>query len=180
MKTIAQKPMGIAEIDVLAKDYAAKRAVLAERVDAYEAEAREIHRRKSPGIKAALAGAVDAKECLVNAIRLAPGLFVKPRTFTLHGVKLGFQKGKGSVSWGDDADVVAKIEKRMPEMADALIVVKKKPSADALRQLAAGELARLGVTVVDAGDEVFVKIAGGDVEKLVTKLLKEGAQESAE
>lgn len=62
-------------IETLTKEYAAARAVVADRVNALDDEARAMQRRKIPGIKSALASAEDAKSRLAAAIQSAPHLF---------------------------------------------------------------------------------------------------------
>lgn len=169
----------LSTIETLTKDYAAARAVVAERVNALDAEVREIHRRKVPGIKTASAAAKDAQAKLVEAIKSAPELFMSPRTLTLNGIKVGYQKGKGKLDWEDDERVVALIRKYIPEHADVLITTTYTPSKDALRNLDVRTLVRLGVTSEDAGDNIVVRASDSDVDKLVAKILKEGALEEA-
>lgn len=50
---------------------------------------------------------------------------------------------------------------------------KKKPAKDALKQLGVKDLARLGVTLIDAGDEIVIKPVDGEIDKLVNALLKD-------
>ena len=179
MSTIAA-PTTLATIEGLTAIYKNARSIVADRVAALEDEIRDAHRRKVPGIKSALASAKDAQANLVAAIQSAPHLFEKPRTWTLNGIKVGYQKGKGGLEWDDDDKLVARIEKLFPDQKDILIVTKKKPAADALKQLEAKDLARLGVTFEDVGDYVVVKATDGEVDKLVKKILKEGAVEEAD
>lgn len=167
------------QIENLAKMYALARNELARRVAAFADEVRAVERRKIPGIKTALASAEDAKGALVAAIQAAPQLFEKPRTQTFSGIRVGFAKGKGALDWDDDAQLVARIKKLMPDQADVLIATKETPVANALKQLEAKELARLGVRFEEIGDYVFVKSSDGAVDKLVKKILKEGAVEDA-
>ena len=170
----------IAHIEQLAKAYAEARDVVAERVNAAEDEVRGVYRRKMPGIKLAHAAAADAQAKLAAAIQARPELFVKPRTITLHGIKLGFQKGKGKIEWADDEKVLAAIERHFsPISAEALIITIRKPSKEALAKLPANELRKLGCTIEEAGDMVFIKAADGELEKLVARILKEGAVEEA-
>lgn len=169
----------IGEIDHLAKQYARARAVVSERVGELEAEVASVHRRKIGGIKAAAAEAADIGAKLRNAIEGAPHLFEKPKTFTLHGVTVGYRKGTGKLDWDDSAKVCALIRKHLPERADVLIITEEKPSADALKNLDTRDLARVGVRVEGTGEFVVVKTADSAIDKLVAKILKEGATEVA-
>lgn len=165
----------IATIDGMAKTYAAKRTVLSERVSALEAEILDLKRRRLPGIKSAAAEATTLQSDLRAAIEAAPQLFVKPKTYTLHGIKCGYQKGKGKLHWEDDAKVVEKIEKLFDkETQEILIVVTRKPSKDALANLPVADLRKLGVTVEATGEQVVVKATDSEIDKLVSKMLSEG------
>lgn len=180
MSTIASPVSPLITIEALTKKYADARAIVSERVNALEDEVRSVHRRKVPGIKTAVAAAKDAQAELVAAVQAAPELFVKPRSYTLNGIKVGYAQGKGSLDWEDDEMVVARIERFFPREADVLIATKQKPVIEALKQLDAKDLAKLGVTFQGAGDYVFVKASDSAVDKLVKKILKEGAVEEAD
>lgn len=167
----------IVVVEHAAKKYSDARATLCERVNALEDEVRAVRNRHLRGIKLAAGVAAQRKSELVAEIAAAPHLFAKPRTFTLHGVKVGFQKGKGRVDWEDDAKVVRLIRSHYAEeQAELLIITTETPSKDALAKLPANELRRLGVTLEEAGDAVVVKAVDGEIDKLVAKILEEGAQ----
>lgn len=165
----------LAGIDTLAKHYATARTVLADTVNELEAELAVIHRRYINRIKAAAAKAQDASAALRSAVEGAPELFVKPRTFTLHGIKVGYQKGKGRLEFDTEA-VIERIHKHCPELQDTLVRVKFELVKDALANLDVATLRKLGCSVVDADDQVIVKAADTAVDKLVAKLLDEGAK----
>jgi hypothetical protein len=99
---------------------------------------------------------------------------------TLHGIRLGYQKGKGKITWDDDAKVIAAIRRTFTKAtADTLISVIEKPAKDALANLPAAELRRLGVQVEAAGDAIYIKAADSEVDKLVARILEEGAVDEA-
>lgn len=166
----------LSHIDHLAKQYAKARSVLSERVGELEAEAAALQRRRIDGIKTAASAAATLQEELRTAVEGAPHLFEKPKTFTLHGITVGFRKGTGKVEWDDSAKVIALIRKHLPDQAEVLINVEETPSADALKNLEAKDLARVGVRMEGTGDVVVVKSADTAINKLVAKILKEGAK----
>jgi len=171
----------IAQIDALASDYAKAREVLAERVQHFESEVQAVRNRLLPGIKSAAAGAANTQSFLSAGIICQPELFTKPRTMTLHGIKLGFAKGKGKITWADDDKVVAAIRRHFAQdSADTLIRTVEEPVKDALAQLPAVELRKLGVQVEEAGDHVYIKASDSEVDKLVAAILKEGAVDEVE
>ena len=61
-----------------------------------------------------------------------------------------------------------------------MIRTVEEPVKDALAQLPAADLRKLGVQVEEAGDHVYIKAADSDVDKLVAAILKEGAVDEAE
>lgn len=176
MATIIESATSLASIDALAKAYAQARSVLSERVSDLEKETAEIHRRRIGGIKSAAATATDLQAQLRSAIEGAPELFVRPRTFCLHGIKVGYQKGKGKLDWDDNAKVVGLIRKHLPEQAEVLIITEEIPSADAMANLDVKALARIGVRCEGTGDQVVIKASDTAVDKFVKKLLSEGAK----
>ena len=173
----------LAELDLLAKTYATARGTLAGRVDALTEEVQAVYRRKMPGIKQALAEAKDAQAALAARVQAHPELFEKPRTMTLHGIKFGFKKGVGAIDWDcDDAVLVSRLQRMFAgdEAAlELLVKVTKEPVKSALKDLDGAVLAKLGVTVEETGDYVIVKASDAEVDKLVKRILKEGAVEEA-
>ncbi len=166
----------MSDLDTIARQadsYAAARALLAERVTALNEGMAQLRKQHIAGIKRALAKAAEAGATLRDLVQDNPGAFKKPRTRIFNGVKVGFAKGKGGLDIPDDAAVVARIKKLMPEQQDILISVRETPVKDALSQLDATALKKLGVTIIDAGDRVVVKPVDSDVDKLVDALLKD-------
>lgn len=173
--------MTIDEITTLAKNYAAARTVVAERVSALDAEVQDAQRRKLPGIKSAVAEAADAKALLEAAIEQGRELFKSPRTITAHGIKCGLQKGKGKISWlGKPAAVVALIKKHLAPKASLLIKTEETLKKSALSSLSVDELKKIGCTVGATGDHVYVAAEDTAVDKLVERLLKEGSGDELE
>jgi hypothetical protein len=165
------------EIDTRAKLYADARENLASIVSELNAGIEACKRRAIPDIKRAIARAANHHDQLRTLIDGAPELFVKPKSRTLHGIKLGYQKGKGKIEFDDADKVVRLIKKYFPEQADVLIATTEKPAKDALNGLTADQLKKLGINVVEGGDAIFIKPADSSVDKLVDALLKEATDE---
>lgn len=164
--------MTMKTIEDLARDYAERRNSLADHVNAYTAELETLNQRLLPGIKRAVASADKARERLQALVADHPELFVKPKSVTFHGIRVGFKKGVGSIQWDDAAKVVSLIRKHFPEQADVLVKITEAPVKNALAQLPAADLKKLGITVEETGDEAFIKPVAGDVEKFVAALLR--------
>ena len=163
----------LGDIEQKVKTYGEARRQLTEKVTKLEDELAAVKRRHI----AAIRRLVDGVTCLHNELKAAlegaPELFVKPRTLTLHGVKVGFAKGKGKLVYDKD-QTVKLIEKKFPGAADDLIKITKSPIAAALNRLTVADLKRIGVDVVDADDEVVIKTTDSEIDKLVEALLKDG------
>lgn len=162
------------EIEMKAQTYAASREALAGTLMALEDETRALKRKYLARIRKLVETAKAQRADLAAAIDASPALFVKPRTQILHGVKCGFAKAKGRIEWDNEEAVVARIRKLLPaDQAELLIRVKESVHKPAVYDLAASDLKRLGIRVEGDGDEVVIKDAAGEVDKLVEALLKD-------
>lgn len=160
-----------------AEVYATARQLLADQVGAFNEGLAELRKDHIPGIKKALAKAADAEAALRALIEAHPDCFTKPKTQVFSGVKVGYQKGKGTISFEDADSVVARIRKHLPDQADVLIRSKEVPVKDALAQLSAADLKKIGVTVSDAGDQVVIKPVDSEVDRMVEAMLKAAGEE---
>lgn len=169
--------MELREIEQLTKCYADAREILSERVRQLQEKLEFTKAQRLPGIKNALGAAAEAETSLRAAIGESNGAFERPRMHVFYGIKVGFQKGRGGIEWDDPDHVCRLVEKYFPDQVDTLLVVKVTPSKPALKNLPAGDLARLGVRVIETGDEIVVKPVDGEIDKLVTALLKDATNE---
>ncbi len=160
--------------------YASTREVLADRVRTLESEIEAIKRQRLPGIKSALARAAEAEGRLRQAIDAAPELFGRPKTVVLHGIKIGYRKATGKLVWDDADQVVTLIRKHFPDQADVLIITTERPSKPALTQLTVVDLKRVGVRVIETGEEIVIAPTDSEVDKLVDALLKSALDERPE
>jgi len=158
-------------LEPLAKAHAAARDKLHSRLQRLADETAATKRRLLPGIKAALQEATASKRDLESYVSCNPENFVKPKSFKLHGLQIGYRKKKGKTVL--PANLIARIKKLFPqkEQQMPLIQVEEKPVAKAVEQLPANTLKRLGVEVIGAGDETFVKPLEADLDKLIKRIL---------
>lgn len=170
----------LADIEEKAKAYAARRALLAERLTALDAALTAVKKTHLKELKRHVALTAETQVALRNAIDSARDLFDKPKTRILHGIKVGLRKGKGKMEWEDDATLVALIKRKFPDHTNELLITTEKPSATGLEDLDAAELRKLGVTVEDAGEQVVVKAVETDIERLVKALLKSAVDDEEE
>jgi len=165
--------MNLGDIEKLTKVFSDARQLLSDRVRALEEEIQTIKRRRMPGIKSAVNAVIEQQSGLKDAVEESRSLFVKPKTITMYGVKVGLQKAKGKIFWADDAQIVRLIKKHFPEQEEILIKKTEKPIKEALIHMAAADLKKIGVTVNENGEQVVIKSTDSDIDKLVDALLKE-------
>ena len=172
--------MSMQEIERRAKALAEVREKLSAIVTELNAGIEALHRAQMPAMRRVVANMAERHDDLKAWIELNPELFIKPRTVVLHGIKLGYAKGKGSVEFDDADQVVRLIEKHHPDQFDVLVRVEKTPVKDALAQLSAAELKKLGVKVEGTSDVVVIKPTDSAVDKTVKALMKAAIDEKTE
>jgi len=165
--------MTLTEIEKLAREFSQAREALKGKVQTLEEEISAAKKRHLSGIRKSIEEAANRHMKLFDAISGSPELFVKPKTVIFHGIKLGYMKGKGEIVWDDTAQVVKLIKKNLPDLVDALIKINETPVKTALAQLSVADLKKIGVTVVETGDEVFIKPTDSEIDKLINALLKD-------
>jgi hypothetical protein len=167
----------LTEIEKQTREYAETRRILAEKIRQLEAEISDLKRRALPGIRKAAHAAGERQDLLHCLIEDNPEIFVRPRTITIDGIKVGFMKQKGEITWDDTSTVVKLIHRHHPDLIETLIKVTEMPVKAALAQLPAGDLKRLGVAVENDTDAVIIKSTDSEIDKLVEALLKEDETE---
>jgi hypothetical protein len=178
-KTVKKKQLsiGLSRVETLTALYALKWNAVIARVSALQTEIKNIERQRITSIRKAVEAARDARAELAVAIEEYKPEFEKPRSRMFHGIKVGFRKLVGTLTWKDPDQVVKLIKKNFPDKATLLIKTTETPVKDALGQLSAADLKKLGCSVGDDTDEVVISPAKTDVQKLVDALLKGSAVE---
>lgn len=167
------------QISNAARSFAEARNTLAALVTELNDGIEALRRDNLPAIRRAITRAADLQAKLKGLVEASPENFVKPKTLVLHGIKVGFEKGRGAVKFDDPAKVVELIRRKLPEMADVLIKSTEKPLKGPLQQLTVQQLKSIGCEVDATGDQVVVRAVESDIEKLVAALLK-GREEDDE
>lgn len=152
-----------AELELESANLEALTADLAEDLEA-------VKRKHMRGLKSQSSVVARRRAALTKLVEDNPSLFEKPRTLTIHGVKVGYGVSRGKVEWDDDDAVVAAIRRFCKDDVDVLLQERVIPRKDALRTLPAKTLARIGARITGAGDQVIVARVDGDVEQLIAKL----------
>ena len=117
------------DLERLAERYADTHAALSELMAALEAELRAVKRAYLTRIKAVAGRAGTRKQALVEYVQAYPGQFESPRMRTLHGVKVGLQKGRGKLACANADFTIRAIERRHPDKIDVLLKTTRKPGS---------------------------------------------------
>lgn len=173
--------MNMQQIETLTAAYAAERDALAALVTDMNDAIEQIKRQRLAAIKLAAQKTRQAQADLKAAIEDGKSLFDKPRTRVLHGVKVGLTKQRGTVEFDDEAKVIARIRSLLPkDQVELLIRIRESVHKPAVYDLKASDLKRLGIRVTADCDAVVIKSVDGEVDKLVSALLAEAAQDAVE
>ncbi|MBP6636048.1 MAG: hypothetical protein KA179_00075 [Sulfuritalea sp.] len=116
--------------------------------------------------------AAEAHDALAGLLQGAPDLFDNPRSVAFHGIQLGYRKGKGELRIDDPERTMQRIRTLFPDQADTLIGAKYFPVKNAIAQLPAADLRKIGAELVATGDAPFIKPAPTVAGKLVDALIK--------
>ncbi len=172
--------MTLNEIESLTKKYSDARGELSEAVSTLNDLIEAAKRQALPKIKRLVARAAEHHAQLQAAIESSADEFKKPRTHIFHGVKVGFQKGKGTLEIPDAEDTLARVKKMFGHEFEAYVATKETLKKDALAGLPAADLKKLGCIVTDTGDVVVIKPTDSAVDKIVSALLKDAVEEAKE
>lgn len=116
---------------------------------------------------------VTAKHAdLYREISENKALFDKPRTQTIDGIKVGLEKGKGSLEIEDPELTVKLIKKHFKEQADILIKTSEEPAVAAIKKLSEKDLEKIGAAIVGKEDRVIIKEVTAQLNKILNSLLK--------
>lgn len=178
--TIIATASPLAKIDALALRLKQRRDELQAVVTKIEDEHLIVTRKHRAALREAYAKCEGAQAALHSEIDANPGLFVKPRTFTLHGVKVGFAKGKGRLVIVDEAKTIELARKHLePEQVALLVRVTEAVNKKAAGGLTAAELKKIGMHIEEAGDEVVLSFVGSGLDVLLARLLEQAKEDHA-
>lgn len=134
------------------------------------------------GLDAAAAEEAEAQAELQRLVDAAPQLFMRPRSFTVDGVKCGYRKSPDGLDWDDEASVIARI-RALPGLADlapVLISTKEVLNRAALEEIDGHDRRRVGIRLIPGIDEAFISFTDSDVEKMVKGLMADAAKRQGE
>ncbi|MEW5745253.1 MAG: host-nuclease inhibitor Gam family protein [Nitrospirota bacterium] len=161
------------EIELAAKRYHEAEEALAEAIRAMQDAVDKITRHHLPVIKRKFERAGAAYAELHSGISASPELFRKPRSRVFHGVTVGIKKEKGRVIIADEEATVKLIERHLKHQVDILLKITKKPVKKALQGLSGADLKKIGVTIDQDTDNVYIALVASEVEKMIQAFREE-------
>lgn len=173
--------MTLTEIIELVRKYARARAKLSGRCLLIQRAINRIKAENLPELRAASIAVRTAEDDLYREIDNSRDLFEKPKTLEVDDISFGLRKGKGTISWDDDDKLMERIRKNCSKDQIALLIrTKETPDKSALAKLPMADLRKLGVTLMTAGDNVFINAVESDAEKLALAFLKDDNDDKRE
>ena len=144
---------------------------LVEACNSLQATIEAAKRAAAPAIRR-LAQAVQTRRAeLAQTVAENPHLFDRPRSQTMHGWRIGIEKGRGKVTWADDERVVELITRHMGDRLDDLVRTKRTPDRAAIGKMSVTELRLIGCSIAGADDQIVVRPVATDAERLVAGFL---------
>ena len=168
------------EIELKAKHFADARARLAEDVRELQDIVEQAKRAALPTIKERVRQVKDHEAALRALVADSAELFVKPRTVTVHGVKVGYEKQRGRLLVANLDKTVKLIRQHFAGKFDVLVKTTHKLVKKAIGNLPADDLKRIAVQIDGTGDAIVVEDTVSDVDKLVSAFLEEQVEEEVE
>ena len=167
----------LTEIETLCRRYAEELNALDALTERIQYARRKAVHDKLQALKQCVSRVSACKDEITDALASAPALFEKPRTRSFDGIKVGFRKQKGKVVLDDEPATILRIRERLPvEQAELLIRIKESVVKEAVNDLTAADLKRLGIRLTQDTDEPVINAARTDLDKLVDALLEDGAE----
>ena len=179
-QTNSTSEISLATIELAAKRFAADREELSTCVQQLNNSIEALKRHTLPMLKRRLNTAAESEAALTALVDQSRQLFIQPRTVIFHGIKVGIQKGRGGITWDDESKVLDLIARHFTAAeADLLIKTTRKPIKAALEDLDIATLKKIGCRIEDTGDQILIKPADSQVDKLVNSLLKDAIEDAA-
>ncbi len=171
-ETGGSRPVTLGQIETACNEYELESAALEKQIDNLDADLAEVKRKHMAALKRQAAVVANREAFLRDLVESNPELFKRPRTMIVAGVKIGFTASAGKVEFTDDEEnVIRRITRFLEADAANLIRVTREVNKDAVRNLPAADMAKIGCKIEGACDTVLVKRMAGEVEKLINKLI---------
>ena len=167
------------ELEIKCKELRSRQDILSEISDKLNRDLEAAKDRYMAELKRAVREVADGRADIRNWVDGHRDLFVKSRSRTVHGIKVGLQKGKGKIECDDEVRAMKYIYEHLKEEEHEVLIKRtEKLNKNALNDVDAMDLRRMGVRIVQTGDKIIIKDTDGEVEKLIASMLKQKEKEA--
>ena len=163
----------LGDVEKRAQAHRAALDAMTEELNALREELEATKKRRIKTIKQFAARAALTKAELQAMIEQGAPLFKKPKTLTMHGIKVGYRWSEGKIVIEDPEATLKLIHRHHKDREELLIKTIEQVKKDGLKTLTAVELSRIGVKIEGAGEQVVLSAVDDEVEKLVGKLIED-------
>ena len=164
-------------IDRKAKQFAEARDVLEQSQNDLRKILRDATAEMLPSVRKQAEKVVKLQGELSELVAANPALFPDgAKTQVIYEIKVGFNKAQDSIDFDDEKTLIQNVKDNLPKAkADLLIDRKESIVKTVLKKLSAEELEKIGLEWTPGVDEVVVKPATAEIDKLVKLLVPEAA-----
>ena len=170
--------MTLPEIESRTGIFAVEHRALGFLINKLETELAALKARHIVNIGKQFTCTANAKLKLSFALQQNPGLFEKPRTRVFDGVKVGYQKQKGSIIMADEPTTIARMQKILgDDEAAHYLNVKVTVNKTAINDMPAETMRKLGIELTADTDAIIIKPMDSALEKSINALLADVTSE---
>jgi len=151
---------------------AALRGQLRKKFEARQCARNTLDAAHNPGIRNLQEQCQTLRVTLLDNLTASRDLFLKRKTQEFHGITVGFEKERDSLTLPPEEILVDRIEKMLPEVQSRTLLDRAvKVIKSAFKKLPVETLQQLGCSVTKGGDKSIVRANDDDIEALVHKSL---------
>jgi hypothetical protein len=159
-------------IETNCRQLAALRSQLRKKFEARQSAQNTLDAAHNPAIRDLQEQCQAIRTTLLANLAAARDLFVKRKTLEFHGITVGFEKERDSLTLPPEDLLVDRIQKMLPApQSQTLLDRTVKIVKNAFKKLPLETLQILGCSVIKGGDKTIVRTADDDIEALVHKTL---------
>jgi predicted membrane GTPase involved in stress response len=136
-----------------------------------EDERKAISSKYEPLLSVAIDEAHTARLAVIASLEDSEALFAKPKTITIDGVTVGFQKTRDQIVFNISEDeTITRIKATLPDQAQLLIKTKESIVKAAIVGLEDWQRKQICVEAVKGHDEAIVKLTDGEMQAFLTEV----------
>jgi len=162
----------LATIETNCRQLAALRCQLRKKFESRQSAQNLVDAAHNPGIRDLHEQCETLRATLLDNLAAGRDLFLHRKTQEFHGITVGFEKERDSLTLPPEDILVDRIEKILPAAQGKTLLDRTvKVIKSAFKKLPVETLQKLGCSVIKGGDKSIVRANDDDIETLVHKSL---------